>query len=1662
MDCKSKTNRLSENKKRKKNNIFYNIQNNQVTSKKTDVKKKMTSNCLIDPCTSNKNEILSISNSPTVCIETLHQKSEHIKSVSNDLVQELHSTGSDASSGLENSNKGTILKYNNPVNFIQCEHGDYFCCRLCHKSQLLIDTRRKLHESKLYYLRKFHCAMCDKGMRSLIDWKTHSVSLCHMEKIRNHPDFVSYECGGCKAVFFENREKILKHCRTAHNDSSGLPYVFKCMNEVFRDCLTTDPGNWKTWTFCGPCKKYSSIKFHCFSSNHVNKKTIHMKCNSCLIDFICNQDVYDKHLISSEHSMLEYLKINKTAINIFNIKLPPVILSRFIIEETKTTCNECRFQMVSNDKIIALHMTECIVKPDLSGKCTINIMKYFCAVCNETVTNFSQWKFHLILPSHLIKCYAIIDLVSYTCEVCLLHCYGNSYHVTEHQNIHPNNSEKHLSMFLAFNFKRINNNLKSGEYYYCEDCMTYAEVNSNSDHWNKSHKTKLKRFYCQPCRTEFFCIEDNNLYSKHILSSEHIILKYVTTKSSVPEQKLLPLVKSLKSQLQNDENRNLYALRNTLDVIKNQDSFITNLYLNWFNIIENQNKAVCITCDDQIEINDTALLTHLLACNQNPESYIHKINMEFFKCLECSFYCKNYHSWEKHVISHLNIESWCLYSYFCEGCTSLLYGRMNDIELHLHSEHKKIIIDMPLETVLLAKQLMRRNNNTKSSHIKCFCEPCKKILNTFEDYSHFNTDSHVSAVASDMIELFYCEHCQVEFYSSNKVYEFHKLTPEHIILSSKANINIDAKLSPKPSKLDTYIFQFINSKQLYDQTQSIGFFCFICDYLCFTLGVWITHTSGKDHIYSAKDHCIDHRCNICKTLMFGKRQHIFDHYSNRFHSILKSFNTCINVKKENDLLLKTNCGTKHMYDMEISKNNQNEATCNSLLESTSKMIGELSIESNHQQNSSILLQGLNESISNIKETPAKLSSDKCQIKSNIQMACCLLNECSNINKTHSITKTNELPFESNNENFSAFYASRIDVLKQLLKENEEIRPQFVFYCTTCDFITTIQIKWDEHNLIDHSNDIELRYQVYCEICNMYQFGTPDSFDKHRNTIEHLNMIDFQKLYNSNNMKNTVDILNEESKIPNKSISTGELCEIAVCNPISDKTSQISDKTDDLSEIIALISNSICGKTNDKIENKNTAVSNTVSVINKQEIISSKNDETEVDNRKVTIEIKGVKPDYRQNSWVELKKILSAYGYFRIYPKYNSAMVIYRKLSCLYQLLKDRENLEKKHKFTISIIFEEEKLPELSKFTVFEFGNKDILLNNINKLFNEINEEIINPDVHKRLMLLMTSVHQCADPLRHFKVGKVYAFGSRMSGLPLKDSDVDLYFDIGKAFTGAISNDLYLQEDLVRYFGKVFRSQINDFRQIQLITGARVPIVKFYHIPSNLNCDLSFKSGLSTHNTKLVRLYLALDRRVHWLVCAVVKRWALQNDLKNQSMFTSYALAWLVLFYLMAIKIVPPLKSLRAYASLSTDVMFIEDWDCTFCTPEKALQMWKVPEIPCWDLLLGFFKFYADPNKLKQFVLCPALGEAIPKEKFFDIPTTTPDILGFYKKKTGNVSQRCTKLRNNFFGEGLAVQDPFDLFHNITKTIVPKKLQGFSHLCNKTLEVMHNGIQPYYG
>lgn len=67
----------------------------------------------------------------------------------------------------------------------------------------------------------------------------------------------------------------------------------------------------------------------------------------------------------------------------------------------------------------------------------------------------------------------------------------------------------------------------------------------------------------------------------------------------------------------------------------------------------------------------------------------------------------------------------------------------------------------------------------------------------------------------------------------------------------------------------------------------------------------------------------------------------------------------------------------------------------------------------------------------------------------------------------------------------------------------------------------------------------------------------------------------------------------------------------------------------------------------------------------------------------------------------------------------------------------------------------------------------------------------------------------------------------------------------------------------------------------------------------------------------------------------------------------------------------------------------------------------------------------------------------------------PDVLGFDPQKNGKLIEWGIKLKNSFRVEGLALQDPLDLFNNLTKRTKLDKLRIFSYSCNSSLEVTKN-------
>lgn len=70
--------------------------------------------------------------------------------------------------------------------------------------------------------------------------------------------------------------------------------------------------------------------------------------------------------------------------------------------------------------------------------------------------------------------------------------------------------------------------------------------------------------------------------------------------------------------------------------------------------------------------------------------------------------------------------------------------------------------------------------------------------------------------------------------------------------------------------------------------------------------------------------------------------------------------------------------------------------------------------------------------------------------------------------------------------------------------------------------------------------------------------------------------------------------------------------------------------------------------------------------------------------------------------------------------------------------------------------------------------------------------------------------------------------------------------------GTFVCDIDRAVNLVKRFAQQLDLKPEEFKDIIKICDVRVPIIKFYHIPTNVNCDIAFSGHLCLNNTKLLK------------------------------------------------------------------------------------------------------------------------------------------------------------------------------------------------------------------
>ncbi|XP_062573267.1 terminal uridylyltransferase 4-like isoform X2 [Saccostrea cucullata] len=252
----------------------------------------------------------------------------------------------------------------------------------------------------------------------------------------------------------------------------------------------------------------------------------------------------------------------------------------------------------------------------------------------------------------------------------------------------------------------------------------------------------------------------------------------------------------------------------------------------------------------------------------------------------------------------------------------------------------------------------------------------------------------------------------------------------------------------------------------------------------------------------------------------------------------------------------------------------------------------------------------------------------------------------------------------------------------------------------------------------------------------------------------------------------------------------------------------------------------------------------------------------------------------------------------------------------------------------------------------------------------------------------------------YPTARLELFGSSNNGFGFRHSDLDLCMTF---------DDLPVPENLdyvdciekVTKKLKTHRGLYNVFP----ITTAKVPIIKFKHRSSQLEGDISLYNLLALHNTRMINLYATMDPRVRVLGYAI-KVFAKICEIGDASRgsLSSYAYILMLIYYLQQCK--PPVLPVLQEIHMEPDKpeRVVEGWNAWHFDDTEALpNLWShygKNNASVSELWTGLFRFYTEEFKMEECVVCIRQHEML---------------------------TRFEKLWN---GKCIAIEDPFDLNHNL--------------------------------
>ncbi|XP_025985835.1 poly(A) RNA polymerase, mitochondrial [Solenopsis invicta] len=326
------------------------------------------------------------------------------------------------------------------------------------------------------------------------------------------------------------------------------------------------------------------------------------------------------------------------------------------------------------------------------------------------------------------------------------------------------------------------------------------------------------------------------------------------------------------------------------------------------------------------------------------------------------------------------------------------------------------------------------------------------------------------------------------------------------------------------------------------------------------------------------------------------------------------------------------------------------------------------------------------------------------------------------------------------------------------------------------------------------------------------------------------------------------------------------------------------------------------------------------------------------------------------------------------------------------------------------------------------------------------------ELSMRYDIICTHLDEIFKPI--FPECKAYRFGSTLAQLSFKESDLDIYMDVGRIGLHPYYNKPDIPSHvwtpmIFKRVRRVMYSMKTVFSNIISIPKAKTPIIKFRYIPTNVSCDLSFKNSLGIYKSNFLYYCASRDPRLRPLML-IIKYWAKHFGISGIGRISSYGLILLIIFYLQqeSVGLLPPLLDLQR----TCEPQIMNGWQINFNEHTALPPITNNCNIA--TLLHKFFSFYGEFD-FNSCVICLLDGKTYSTPDFLQLDKL-PNYMDLYKNYVTDNSTKKLDVQ-----KPICLQDPIELNQNTAANTSDRALIAFQHCCKFSADICAASVANNY-